>query len=102
MTATGLIGTLYLALAVNHLAACLGILTWSLYVAIYTPLKRHSSWNTAVGAIPGAMPVLIGWAATEAPVDGRCISLFLILFLWQFPHFMAIAWMYRNDYRAGG
>ena len=101
MTATGLIGAIYLALAVNHLAAYLGILTWALYVAIYTPLKRHSSWNTAAGAIPGAMPVLIGWAATEAPISGQCASLFLILFLWQFPHFMAIAWIYRNDYRAG-
>jgi protoheme IX farnesyltransferase len=102
MTITGSIGTLYLAVAVHPWAACLGILTWSLYVAIYTPLKRRSSWNTAVGAIPGAMPVLIGWSATEAPLNARCLSLFLVLFLWQFPHFMAIAWIYRNDYRAGG
>lgn len=102
MTATGVVGALFLALAVNHISACLGILTWLLYVAVYTPMKRHTSWNTAIGAIPGALPVLIGWAATDAPMDSRCASLFLILFLWQFPHFMAIAWMYRRDYDHGG
>jgi protoheme IX farnesyltransferase len=102
MTATGLIGTVYLAVFVNHLAASLGVLTWLFYVAAYTPMKYRSSWNTAVGAIPGAIPVLIGWAATETPFDARCASLFLIVFFWQFPHFMAIAWKYRDDYRAGG
>ena len=102
MVFAGIAGVLYLAFVVNHLAAGLGIATWLLYVLVYTPIKRHSSWNTAIGAIPGAMPVLIGWAATETPMDSRCASLFLILFLWQFPHFMAIAWMYRRDYQAGG
>ena len=69
---------------------------------VYTPLKRRTTANTAVGAVAGAMPVLIGWSAVGAPFDLRAGALFLIVFLWQFPHFMAIAWIYRRQYAAAG
>lgn len=95
-------GSIELALAVNPACAAWAILTWGLYVLAYTPLKTISVANTAVGAIAGALPVFIGWAAASAPLDGRALSLFLVLFLWQFPHFMAIAWLYRRDYALGG
>ena len=78
------------------------LLTWVLYVLVYTPLKSRTAMNTAVGAVPGALPVLIGWTATGEPLSLGAPSLFMIVFLWQFPHFMAIAWLYRDDYRAGG
>ena len=81
--------------------AALGLLTWVLYVWIYTPLKTRTSANTAVGAVAGALPVLMGWTAVGAPLDLRAWSLFLIVFLWQFPHFMAIAWIYRAAIRRG-
>jgi protoheme IX farnesyltransferase len=77
-------------------------LTWLLYLGAYTPLKPVSSVNTIVGAIPGALPPVIGWAGATGSVGLEAFSLFLILFLWQFPHFLAIAWMYRDDYRRGG
>lgn len=77
-------------------------LTWFLYLAAYTPLKPISSINTVIGAIPGALPPVIGWAGATGSVGVEALSLFLILFLWQFPHFLAIAWMYRDDYRRGG
>jgi protoheme IX farnesyltransferase len=77
-------------------------LTWLLYVLVYTPLKPHSSANTAVGAVAGALPVFIGWSASGAELDIRAAALFLTLYLWQFPHFMAIAWLYREDYARGG
>lgn len=80
----------------------LALLTWLLYVVVYTPLKTRSSWNTFVGAIPGALPILIGWTCVEAPLNLRAAGLFFTLFLWQFPHFMAIAWLYRKQYAAGG
>ena len=96
------VGTVYLAATVGWLTAALGILTWALYAWIYTPLKRRTAANTAVGAVAGAMPVLLGWSATGAPFDLRAWSLFLIVFLWQFPHFMAIAWIYRNEYAGAG
>ncbi len=73
-----------------------------MYVWIYTPLKRRTAANTAVGAVAGALPVLMGWTAVGAPLDLRAWSLFLIVFLWQFPHFMAIAWIYRRDYGGAG
>jgi protoheme IX farnesyltransferase len=98
---TIMLGTVYLAAAVNPLTAALGLLTWFLYVWIYTPLKSRTSANTAVGAVAGALPVLMGWSAV-APLDLKAFSLFLIVFLWQFPHFMAIAWMYRHEYAAAG
>jgi len=95
-------GTLQLAFIVNLRTAAFGLLTWALYVWVYTPLKRRTSANTAIGAVAGAMPVLMGWSATGAALDLRAWSLFLILFIWQFPHFMAIAWLYRRQYGEAG
>jgi heme o synthase len=100
--ATIAIGSIYLALAVGPKTAVLGLMTWVLYVWIYTPLKTRTSANTAVGAVAGALPVLMGWTAVGAPLDLRAWSLFLIVFIWQFPHFMAIAWIYRRQYAAAG
>jgi protoheme IX farnesyltransferase len=77
-------------------------LTWLLYVAVYTPLKPITSANTAIGAVAGALPVFIGWSAVSETLDIRAVALFLTLYLWQFPHFMAIAWLYREDYARGG
>jgi len=96
------IGTIYLALAVNWLTALLGALTLTSYIFVYTPLKRASSLCTIVGAVPGAVPALMGWtAATGALGIGGWIA-FAIVFLWQLPHFMAISWMYREDYDRAG
>lgn len=78
------------------------MLTWFVYVVAYTPLKSRTSLNTAVGALAGAMPVFIGWSAAGGVYDLRAVALYLILFLWQFPHFMAIAWMYRRQYAKAG
>jgi protoheme IX farnesyltransferase len=100
--ATLVAGGLGLALLVNVATAAWAVLTWGVYVLLYTPLKTASVTNTAVGAISGALPVLIGWAAVDAALDERALGLFLLLFLWQFPHFMAIAWLYRRDYALGG
>jgi protoheme IX farnesyltransferase len=96
------VGTLHLAIFVSSRTAALGLLTWALYVWVYTPLKRRTPVNTAIGAVAGALPVLMGWSATGAPLDLRAWSLFLILFIWQFPHFMAIAWLYRHQYGEAG
>lgn len=95
-------GTLYLGLVVNLACLTWALLTWVVYVVIYTPLKTASAMNTAVGAVAGALPVLIGWTATGAALDERAVALTLVLFLWQFPHFMAIAWLYREDYARAG
>lgn len=95
-------GLVYLAWAVSFITAFLGLATWTIYVWIYTPLKTRTALNTAVGAVAGALPVLMGWSAGGAALDTRAWSLFLILFLWQFPHFMAIAWIYRRQYARGG
>jgi protoheme IX farnesyltransferase len=84
------------------LAAALGLFTLLTYLFVYTPLKRRSPACTTVGALPGAMPPLIGYAAASGVLDARAFALFLILFIWQFPHFYAIAWMYRDDYARGG
>jgi protoheme IX farnesyltransferase len=73
-----------------------------MYVGVYTPLKRYTSFCTAVGAVPGALPPVLGWTAAGGSLDAGALALFGILFLWQFPHFLAIAWMYREDYRLGG
>jgi protoheme IX farnesyltransferase len=97
-----LAGVLELAVGAGLVTACLGLLTWVLYVCIYTPLKRITAWNTAVGALAGAMPVAIGWSASGRAFDERFLALFGLLFLWQFPHFMAIAWKYRHEYAAAG
>lgn len=97
-----LVGVGYLAMLVNPLTAAFGAITWALYVCIYTPLKSRSYANTMIGAVAGAMPILMGWAAAGEPLDLAAATLFLIVFLWQFPHFMAIAWIYRRDYAAAG
>jgi protoheme IX farnesyltransferase len=86
----------------NALAAALGLLTLFSYLLIYTPLKTRSPACTTVGAFPGAMPPLIGYAAARGYLDTDALALFLVLFVWQFPHFYAIAWMYRDDYARGG
>jgi protoheme IX farnesyltransferase len=103
---TGLIlslaGVIYLALAVNGLSAFLAALTIALYLFAYTPLKRFSTTNTMVGAIPGAIPPVIGWVAARQTLDAGAWSLFAILFLWQMPHFFSLAWMYRADYARAG
>ncbi len=96
------IGTAYLAIQVNLLTAGLGLLSWALYVLVYTPLKSRTPANTMVGAVAGALPVLMGWSAMSAPFDLQAGALFLIVFLWQFPHFMAIAWIYRDEYERAG
>lgn len=95
-------GSVYLAVFTNLLTGILTFLTSAVYLAAYTPLKRVSPICTAVGAIPGAMPVVLGWAAACGRIDWATVVLFSILFLWQFPHFLAIACMYREDYARGG
>jgi heme o synthase len=85
---------------VNAIALALGVATWATYVLLYTPLKTRSTANTSIGAVAGALPILIGWASTGRPLDLVAAALFVLLFLWQFPHFMAIAWLYRQDYAA--
>jgi len=89
-------------LGANALTAALGLFTLLSYLVVYTPLKRRSAACTTVGALPGAMPPLIGYAAASGHLDAGALALFLILFVWQFPHFYAIAWMYRDDYAKGG
>ena len=96
------VGSLYLALLTNTLAASLGVATIVVYLLVYTPLKKKTSICTAVGAVPGAMPTLIGWAAARGHLDFQAWVLFGILFAWQFPHFLSIAWIYRNDYQRAG
>lgn len=95
-------GSVLLASYVNLLTGFLALLTAFLYVLVYTPLKRITWLNTSVGAIPGALPPLGGWAAATGTLELPAWILFAILFLWQHPHFYAIAWMYRDDYRRGG
>ena len=97
-----LVGGLYLAFAVNYLTALLAVSTLLSYLLVYTPLKRKTPLCTMLGAVPGAMPTLIGWAGTGAAIDRNAWFLFAILFLWQFPHFLAIALMYREDYARAG
>jgi heme o synthase len=96
------LGALYLARVTNLLTASLTLLTAVAYVAIYTPLKRFSTINTFIGAFPGALPPLIGWTAARGLIEWPGVALFAILFVWQFPHFMAIGWMYREDYARAG
>src|SRR2546429_3216574 len=93
---------LYLALSVNLLTAVMGLTVIIGYLFLYTPLKTRTTLSTAVGAFPGAMPPLIGWTAARGEIDLAAWVLFAILFLWQFPHFLAIAWMYREDYGRAG
>jgi protoheme IX farnesyltransferase len=98
----GAAGAVYLAALVNLLTAGLAILTLGSYVLLYTPLKRRTSLNTLVGAVPGALPILGGWTAAGGGLTLPGWSLFGILFLWQLPHFLALAWMYREDYGRAG
>jgi heme o synthase len=95
-------GTLHLDLFTNHLAALLGFSTCVIYLFVYTPLKPRTALCTTVGAIPGALPPLIGWAAARGELDFHAVLLFAILFSWQFPHFLAISWIYKEDYERGG
>src|SRR5436190_4708698 len=92
----------YLAVFVNMLTALLGLTVIAGYLFVYTPLKTRTSLSTALGAFPGAMPPLMGWTAARGEIDVAAWVLFAILFLWQFPHFLAIAWMYREDYGRAG
>ena len=98
----GLGGVVYLALAVNGLTALLGAFTLLSYLFVYTPMKRWTTLNTVIGAIPGAIPPVMGWTAVHGKFGPAAAVLFCILFFWQMPHFLAIAILYRRDYAAGG
>jgi len=100
--ALGIAGIAYLAVLVNVLTAVLGAITLLTYLFIYTPMKRWTTLNTIIGAIPGAIPSMMGCTAVERHLSTCAIALFLILFFWQMPHFLAIAILYRQDYAAGG
>jgi len=100
--ALSIFGVGYLAVNCNALSATLAAVTILIYIFGYTPLKRASTANTLVGAVPGAIPPMIGWAAASGTIDAGAWSLFAILLLWQLPHFFAIAWMYRDDYSRAG
>lgn len=97
-----LVGAAYLALWANLLASLLALATTTLYLGAYTPLKKRTTIATAIGAFPGALPPLIGWAASRGSLSEGAWVLFGILFLWQFPHFLSIAWIYREDYSRAG
>jgi protoheme IX farnesyltransferase len=101
-SALSIFGVGYLAFVCNALSAILAAITIIIYIFAYTPLKRVSTLNTALGAVPGALPPMIGWAAARGTIDAGAWSLFAILFFWQLPHFFAIAWMYRDDYARAG
>jgi heme o synthase len=97
------VGVVYLLVAVPHVEAAISAAaTGVLYVAVYTPLKRLTAWNTVVGAIPGALPPVIGWCAARGSLSADAIALFAILFIWQLPHFFSIAFLHRHDYARGG
>ncbi|HEY6445510.1 MAG TPA: heme o synthase [Acidobacteriaceae bacterium] len=95
-------GTLWLTRETNLITGGLTLLTAFLYVAVYTPLKRVTPLATFIGAFPGAMPPLLGWTAARGVIEWQGVALFAILFIWQFPHFMSIAWLYREDYGKAG
>jgi protoheme IX farnesyltransferase len=98
----GVAGVALLALCVNVLTAFLGAATLITYLALYTPLKRITPLSTLVGAVPGALPPVMGWAAARNSLDPAALGLFCILFLWQIPHFLSLAWLYRKDYEGAG
>ncbi len=100
--ALSIFGVAYLAFVCNALSAALAAITIIIYIFAYTPLKRVSTFNTALGAVPGALPPMIGWAAARGTLNAGAWMLFAILFFWQLPHFFAIAWMYRDDYARAG
>jgi protoheme IX farnesyltransferase len=95
-------GLIWLAMGVNMISAVVAALTLGIYLFIYTPIKRTSSLNTPIGAVAGALPPLLGWVAAQGSVSLAGWTLFAILFFWQMPHFMAIAWMFREDYAVAG
>jgi protoheme IX farnesyltransferase len=99
---TTLAGMLLIVMSANLLAAAVALTTLLTYVAVYTPLKRRSSFGTVIGAIPGALPPIIGWAASSGALPPQAWTLFGIMFLWQLPHFLSIAWLYREDYTRAG
>jgi len=100
--AAGVGGLLLLIWQANPLTTVAAAATLAMYLGIYTPLKRRTEWNTVVGAVPGAMPPVLGWMAASGGVNAEALALFAILFVWQLPHFFSIAWMYRDDYLRGG
>ena len=100
--ALSLAGLLLLAFRANLVAAALALATLVIYLVVYTPMKRRTSLATLVGAVPGALPPLIGWTASHGSMSLGGLVLFTIVFLWQIPHFMAIAWLYREDYQSAG
>lgn len=100
--AISLVGLVYLAVFVNMLTAFVVGFTLSSYVFIYTPLKRKTWTSTLIGAVPGALPIIAGWTATGRPLNASAWALFAIMFVWQMPHFFALAWIYREDYRRAG
>src|SRR5881397_4340905 len=95
-------GVAYLLYFVNALTAALGAATLVGYILVYTPLKTRTTLCTLIGAFPGAAPPVMGWTAARGEIDAVALSLFAILFLWQMPHFFAIAWIFTDDYRRGG
>lgn len=97
-----LTGLLVLAVFTNLPTAALSLLSWTSYLFVYTPLKRMSPLNTWVGAVPGALPAVLGYSAATATLDATAWALFLLLYVWQLPHFFAISWVYRDDYLRGG
>ena len=101
-SALSIFGVSYLAIVCNALSAALAAMTIIVYIFGYTPLKLRSTFNTALGAVPGALPPMIGWAAARGTLNAGAWMLFAILFFWQLPHFSAIAWMYRDDYARAG
>ncbi|MFN4260540.1 MAG: heme o synthase [Gemmataceae bacterium] len=99
----GIVGSVYLALTLRSPAAALvASFTFLSYVFVYTPLKRVTTLNTLIGAVPGALPPVIGWVAVRGRIDAQALALFAILYLWQVPHFLAIAWIYKEDYGRAG
>ncbi|MEO8361475.1 MAG: heme o synthase [Vicinamibacteria bacterium] len=93
---------LLVLLVVGLLPVSLALLSWVVYIVVYTPMKAKTSLNTVVGAIPGALPTLIGWTAAGSPLTMLAFVPFFLMFAWQIPHFLALAWMYRDDYEQGG
>lgn len=101
-TAISVAGLLLLAMRVNMLTAFLGAASWAIYIFAYTPMKRRTPLNTIVGAVSGAIPPVLGWTGASNHFEAGALVLFAILFLWQIPHFLSIAWIYREDYERGG
>lgn len=101
-TICSIVSFVYLIYTVNALTAVMTAITTLLYAALYTPLKRYTTFCTAIGAIPGAAPPVLGWVAAGGNLDLACFALFAILFVWQFPHFLAIAWIYKDQYAGAG